>query len=171
MTAFARAVEVVLAQEGGYANDAHDPGGETNFGISKRRFPDEDIKDLTRERAIELYHEHYWRATGCDRLPERIAIAYLDACVNHGEGAGSAEIPGGPRLLQRAVRHFRDDVVEDGTVGPVTERAVWAIDSKALLAEFLARRAQRYAEITTFPTFGHTWMRRLFDVHQAALIG
>lgn len=170
MTTFDRAVAIVLRQEGGYVDHPDDPGGETNFGISKRRYPDEDIKRLTRERAIELYRRDYWVPGQCERLPERIAIAYFDACVNHGVEGGSAEIPGAPRLLQRAVRHFRPDVVEDGDVGPITERAVWAVDPRQLLVEFLAQRALRYADISTFPTFGRGWMRRLFEVHQAALI-
>lgn len=41
--------------EGGYVNHSGDIGGETKYGISKRFFPDEDIKNLTKERAAELY--------------------------------------------------------------------------------------------------------------------
>jgi hypothetical protein len=33
----------------GYVNDPSDPGGETQWGISKRSYPDVDIKALTRE--------------------------------------------------------------------------------------------------------------------------
>ena len=32
------AIEKTLAHEGGYVNDPDDPGGETNFGISKRAY-------------------------------------------------------------------------------------------------------------------------------------
>ena len=32
-------------------NDPSDPGGETNWGISKREYPDLDIKNLTRDEA------------------------------------------------------------------------------------------------------------------------
>ena len=51
---FEEAVKSVLKHEGGYVNDPKDPGGETNFGISKRAFPDLDIKNLTEEDAIEI---------------------------------------------------------------------------------------------------------------------
>lgn len=37
MSGFSRAVAFVLAQDGGYVNDPHDAGGETRYGISKRR--------------------------------------------------------------------------------------------------------------------------------------
>jgi len=36
---FLKAVEMVLAHEGGYVNDPNDPGGETKYGISKRSYP------------------------------------------------------------------------------------------------------------------------------------
>ena len=38
--AFERAVARVLSDEGGYVDNPADPGGETNFGISKREYPD-----------------------------------------------------------------------------------------------------------------------------------
>jgi lysozyme family protein len=33
---FDTAVELILKHEGGWVKDENDPGGETNFGISKR---------------------------------------------------------------------------------------------------------------------------------------
>ena len=51
MRAFDRVIDIVLAHEGGYSNDSVDPGGETNFGISKRQYPDVNIKNLTVENA------------------------------------------------------------------------------------------------------------------------
>ena len=47
--------EKVISHEGGYSNDAKDPGGETNFGISKRAYPQVDIKNLTRDAAKQIY--------------------------------------------------------------------------------------------------------------------
>lgn len=57
---FEIAVNEVLGEEGGYVNLAADPGGETNWGISKRAFPEVDIKNLTRDGAKALYKAHYW---------------------------------------------------------------------------------------------------------------
>uniref|UniRef100_UPI0039E582BF glycosyl hydrolase 108 family protein n=1 Tax=Klebsiella pneumoniae TaxID=573 RepID=UPI0039E582BF len=50
----------VLGHEGGYVNDPRDPGGETQFGISKRAYPNVDIKGLTRETAISIYKRDFW---------------------------------------------------------------------------------------------------------------
>ena len=48
---FDKIIEVVLEHEGGYVNDPADAGGETRYGISKRAYPDENIKELTVDRA------------------------------------------------------------------------------------------------------------------------
>jgi lysozyme family protein len=57
---FNKAFEDVLGLEGGYVNNPHDPGGETKWGISKKRYPKEDIKNLSVERAKALYKRDYW---------------------------------------------------------------------------------------------------------------
>ena len=44
LTTFNEIIEVVLKHEGGYVNDPNDLGGETNFGITKRFYPNVDIK-------------------------------------------------------------------------------------------------------------------------------
>ena len=44
MAEFSLAIPIVLENEGGYVDDPNDPGGETNFGISKRSYPNVDIK-------------------------------------------------------------------------------------------------------------------------------
>lgn len=83
---FNYAVNQVLGKEGGYV--ANDVGaGETNFGINKTANPDVDVKNLTREKAIELYRERYWNAIGADNLPPELAYIAFDAAVNQGVGA------------------------------------------------------------------------------------
>ena len=84
MTNFERALEFVLRWEGGYSNDPRDPGGETNFGISKRAYPRENIHDMTRKRAAELYKRDYWEPAGCEALPYPAALAVFDTAVNCG---------------------------------------------------------------------------------------
>ena len=66
---FMDAVTQVLIDEGGYVNDPADPGGETKYGISKRSYPNEDIKNLTRDHAIDLYYRDYWMGPGIDSEP------------------------------------------------------------------------------------------------------
>ena len=64
--------EYAIPNEGGYVNDPQDPGGETKFGISKRYHPNEDIKNLTRERANALLFKEIWNWNGINTLPSEI---------------------------------------------------------------------------------------------------
>ena len=57
---FDAAFDRLIWHEGGYANDPDDPGGETNWGISKRAYPNLVIKALTREQAREIYQRDFW---------------------------------------------------------------------------------------------------------------
>ena len=55
MKNFNEIIEKVLEHEGGYVNDPTDLGGETKYGITKRFYPNVDIKNLTIEQAKEIY--------------------------------------------------------------------------------------------------------------------
>ena len=74
----------LLGHEGGYVNHKADPGGETNFGISKRSYPGEDIKGMTVERAKFIYHRDYWGPAGCDAVPDGLRFDLFDMAVNSG---------------------------------------------------------------------------------------
>lgn len=82
---FEPAITLSLENEGGYANDPNDPGGETNFGISSRAYPNEDIKNLTVERAKYLYKRDYWYALRLDALQSQLVANNLfDFAIHHG---------------------------------------------------------------------------------------
>lgn len=83
---FEDAFKVVVAQEGGYVSDPADPGGETRYGISKRAYPNVDIKTLTLEQARDIYLNDYWREAGCDQLAPEMALLVFDCAVNQGVG-------------------------------------------------------------------------------------
>ena len=70
--------EYAIPNEGGYVNDPQDPGGETKFGISKRYHPNEDIKNLTRERANALLYKEIWNWNGINTLPSEIIGVVFD---------------------------------------------------------------------------------------------
>lgn len=85
-SSFEQAIKFVLRWEGGYSNNPNDPGGETNFGISKRAYPSLDIKNLTIEQAKVIYHKDYWLKAGCDQLSYPLDIIIMDTAVNCGVG-------------------------------------------------------------------------------------
>lgn len=148
---FDQAVGFVLKAEieGGYSNDPRDPGGETNFGISKRAYPKLNIRDLTRDDAIAIYKRDYWDAANCDALPPKLAVAVFDGAVNQGVGIAA-------KLLQKAA-----GVSADGVIGPMTLRAIGKADEDAILAEFLGWRLHRYAFTGNARTYMRGWANRV----------
>jgi lysozyme family protein len=83
-TALARLISPDI--EGGYVNDPKDPGGETNFGISKRAYPNLDIKALTPETVAPIYKRDYWDKIAADNLPSPLNWIAFDCAVNQGVG-------------------------------------------------------------------------------------
>jgi len=122
MSTFDEIIDKVLAHEGGYSFDKDDPGGETNFGISKKAFPDIDIKALTRDEAKELYKRHYWKRFKVGSVSDRLRYIYFDMCVNMGGGRAV-------KILQQAANNKNSSKIEeDGALGPMTIGALSNIE-------------------------------------------
>jgi len=66
MANFKEAAEKILDIEGGYVNDPDDYGRETNRGICKREYPEEDIKNLTKDRVLFLFKRDCWDKVSLD---------------------------------------------------------------------------------------------------------
>lgn len=136
MADFNLAVNKTLEKEGGYVNDPNDSGGETKYGISKRAFPNEDIKNLTIERAKELYNLHYWRLIEGDQIKDNlVATLIFDFAVN--AGVKTAVI-----LTQKAL-----EATEDGLMGENTLRALNEADKDKFAAIFTNYKIARYVAI------------------------
>jgi lysozyme family protein len=108
---FDRAFSLTVGEEAGYVNDPTDPGGETKYGISKRAYPNEDIKDLTLDRAKELYYRDYWEPLWAGSLPWTVAYPLFDCAVNQGlEYAKTLLADHDPVeiLSQRALRYSKN---------------------------------------------------------------
>jgi lysozyme family protein len=149
--AFLAAVAFTLRQEGGYANSAADPGGETNFGISKRQYPQLDIEALTRDAAIAIYHRDYWQRVRGDELPFPIAVVLFDTAVN-----GGAPV----RWLQLAL----GGLTVDGQLGPATIVAAQRVpDPLSVALRVLRRRIVFNAGLATWKDFGATWVQRALE--------
>lgn len=141
--------ERLVGHEGGYVNHPNDPGGETNFGISKRSYPQEDIKGMTLERAKVIYKRDFWDKAKCSRLPTGVDFDVFDTAVN--SGVTRAAI-----FLQRAA-----EVIADGAIGPKTIAAVNRIPDAVIQARFNGERLDFMADLSTWPSFGRGWARRV----------
>lgn len=149
MLTFDKMMERILSHEGGYVNDPRDPGGETNWGIAKRSYPKVNIKSLTRKQALEIYREDFYAPINQWKFHPALEYQLLDAAINHGRGNAI-------RWLQRAV-----GVADDGVVGPVTRSKVNSHLPDEVVIAFNAERLQFYTNLTTWPTFGKGWARRI----------
>jgi lysozyme family protein len=95
---FEQALKFVLEREGGYVNDPLDPGGETKYGISKKSYPNVDIRNLTPELAGSIYQADYWAPCGCDDRPAPLALVVFDTAVNIGTARAVAWLQQYPQV-------------------------------------------------------------------------
>ncbi len=130
-------IEKVLEREGGYVNDPHDRGGETNYGISQRAYPNINIKALTKTEAQQIYWTDYWLGSKVDQLPEHLQGIYFDMCINHGKRRAT-------KILQESANYKnKHQIVVDGLIGKNTLKAIRHID----LDIVSAMRVLFYAEL------------------------
>jgi len=106
-------------------------GKETNFGITKRFYPELDIDKLKIERAKEIYYNDYWLNSKCDKLPNEIRLMHFDTAVNMGVARAN-------KFLQKII-----GVKEDGIIGNVTLKYA----HKANLKNYTRERLVYYVKI------------------------
>ena len=146
--------EEIVAREGGYVNDPDDPGGATNYGVTIHTMrglgldldgdgnvDSGDVRALTRERAVDIFVDHYFHRIRIDILPEVLQASVFDMQVNSGANA--------VKILQRLLRRMGQAIAVDGRVGPQTAAAARAATEEAPAhiadAYGIARRNWYYA--------------------------
>lgn len=139
MNNFNHAIEIVLKHEGGYVNNPNDPGGETKYGISKRSYPNLEIKKLTIDQAKEIYHNDWWIKYRYNQIIDiEVATKIFDISIN----IGPANMH---RILQRSVNFVSyTNLKVDGIIGPMTINATNNSDFDILLEEIKHQTAEYY---------------------------
>lgn len=159
MASFEIAVEKTLAHEGGYVNHPDDPGGETNYGISRRSYPNADIRNLTKEAAVKIYQRDFWLPLYSDIRYQRIANKIFDMSVNLG-------VTNSHVIVQKAMRNLGKAIKVDGVFGPNTLALVNQSDPNALLLEMIRLHVEYYlTRVERKPSqvaFLRGWIRRAF---------
>ena len=154
---FNEIIETVLEHEGGYVNDPKDLGGETKYGITKRFYPDVDIKNLTIEQATEIYKKDYWDKNRVESLPQNLWHIYFDMCVNMGKRTAV-------KVLQRAAVNRGRNIEVDGGLGPMTIKALKGVE----IDRVRAYRVKFYVDLITAKPeqekFFLGWFRRATEV-------
>lgn len=75
---------IISQNEGGYVFDKADPGGETKFGVSKRSYPELDIKGLCLDQALSIYENDFVSRVPAEIFDVDIYYQYLDTSINCG---------------------------------------------------------------------------------------
>lgn len=151
---FNKAFDLLMVNEGGYVDDPNDKGGQTKFGICKASYPSEDIKNLTIERAKEIYRRDFWLKAKCDRLPDALSVAVFDFAVNSG--------------IKRAVKNLQSvlGVDVDGIIGNQT---IGAANSKPLLPIIQAyhdKRLNYLMSLKSWEIYDKGWGKRVVRVQK-----
>lgn len=152
---FQKSLKRVLKHEGGYVNHPSDPGGETNFGITKSTARSYgyhgSMRTIPMTVVEKIYKSQYWDAMSCENFDFALAYQLFDAAVNHG-------LLNARKILQRTIK-----VKDDGIIGAVSLAAIRQLDTADLVQMFNAERISFYTRISKFPTFGRGWMNRMVD--------
>ncbi len=155
----------LIKHEGGYVNHPSDPGGRTNLGVTQEVWEDwtdravneAEMKALTPEKVKPLYKELYWDRVKGDKLLAGVDYCVFDAAVNSGVRRAS-------QWLQIAL-----GVEADGSIGPKTLAMTLATSPDTIIINYCAQRLKFLQGLSTWPTFGKGWDRRVAEVKATAL--
>jgi lysozyme family protein len=139
----------LLGNEGSYSIDPLDPGGETNWGISKRSYPNLIIKELTREDAYNIYFRDFWAKIDASKLADGISFQLFDFAVNSG--------------MDTAIRYFQRalGVADDGYFGPISHAAMLRMTESDMIMRLNAERLDYMTRLKNWPSAGRGWARRI----------
>lgn len=151
---FNKAFDLLMQNEGEYVNDPHDIGGETNYGISKKAYPQLDIANLTLAQAKEIYHRDYWLRCKCDVLPDALSVAVFDYAVNSG--------------VKRAVKDLQLalGVPADGVAGNQTIGAANRLPLRSVLTVYMDKRLTFLTSLKSWKRYGTGWGVRIKRVRE-----
>jgi len=125
MADFKKAANLTIVNEDGYVNDPRDAGGETNFGISKRSYPNLDIKSLTLDEALAIYLRDFWDPLYASIKDQLVANSVFDLGVFEMRHA-----------VVKVLQTILGKLLVDGVFGPLTLAAVNAQEPVTFLLHF-----------------------------------
>lgn len=162
---FEKCLKMLLKHEGGFVNHPKDPGGMTNLGVTKavydkwvgKNSTEAEMRALTPDDVAPIYKKNYWDKVRGDDLPSGTDWACFDWAVNSGSGRPA-------KAIQRIC-----GVTQDGSIGPMTLKAIANQDPKMIVEKMYEQRQAFYENLKTFSTFGKGWTRRNKETKETAL--
>lgn len=156
----------VLKSEGGYTNNARDPGGPTNWGITiydarmywKKDATAADMKAMPLSVAQAIYKPKYWDSLACDQLPGGLDYTVFDYGVNSG-------IARSGRVLRLQLGLPQND----WHVTPDVLAAIAKHDPAMLIQAINDERLNFLHHLSTWDEFGKGWGSRVKSVDSISL--
>lgn len=169
MREFKDYMKVILKHEGLYVNHKSDPGGATNMGISLRfikmkgidinndgEINIKDIKDLTLEKATELYFKYFWVPMRLHYVDNELLKLHLfDMGINAGTRTAV-------KILQQMLGLPEKE--QDGILGKVTAGKISKYKGD-VVADYINARKSYYIKIINrnpkLKVFKKGWFNRV----------
>lgn len=156
-------IKQILSEEGGYVNNKNDKGGATNFGITQSTLNSynkinkldvtEDVKNLTEEKAKQIYYEQYYKGTGVEKMSDpKVAYFYFNAFVNMYKTAMSwkkKNIMDIDKLMELQKQHYINIAKKDATQEIFLNG--WMNRMKRLEIMFSSTQKQIPVDVQNFP--------------------
>lgn len=164
-------IKDVIDREQGFVDHPDDKGGPTKYGITLstltawrgKEVTKQDVEDLSKGEASDIYREMYISRPGLNRIPEwKLRGMLVDIAVNHGPKRAI-------KMLQKVLK-----IEEDGIIGPETIKAFFSITNhlKVYLG-VCAERVRVYGRIITNDSkqasFAAGWAERAASFIDAAV--
>jgi lysozyme family protein len=163
-------VLTVFSMEGGFVDNANDPGGATMYGITEKvaraNGYSGPMKDLPKELASDIYSREYVYGPGYDKIIAEIpAVGHklVDAGVNLGT---KVETKNFQKALNSLNGGKTPNIIVDGQIGPTTINALKQLETRlgpektcVLLIRLLdGQQAVHYMELTNLKMFTVGWV-------------
>ena len=147
--AFLIAMLHIFTFEGGYVASLGDGAGATKYGITHVSYPRENIRQLTKRRAGELYHKDFWAPLRADEMTCITSITIFDFSINAGKNTAI-------KTTQHVLGLPESGVVTDAMIKALAMREQhWAFN------DYNQHRAQYYRECRQFGKYGKGWLKRI----------
>ena len=170
--AVAGIIGAVLLAEAGYVNHPSDPGGETNYGITKQVAVANGyygpMKSMPKDFAWSVYYDQYLGKPGYDKLlPHSVAVVeeLVDTGVNTGISRSSTWFQKALNALNRGGKDY-PTIAVDGKVGKQAISAYASLEKKRgrvkacemVIKLVDAQQAMHYMSLTKLSDFTPGWV-------------
>lgn len=161
--------DLMLSEGEVYEDDPVDPGGATKYGITfdrlklwrKKSITKNDVRQLTKEEAKQIYIEMYWNFMGCDKIPAGLDWTVFDFGVNSGPSRSVKYLQ---ELIGADVDGSYGDQTHEYLMNYIVENGI-----ESTIIKFNDKRRYFLKGLNTFWKYGKGWLLRVDRTEKKSL--